>query len=213
MAEAVLQAEKRDNLSKGYTHELRRNGKIPGVYYFHGEDSVPVEIDERALKTAIQSQSQILDLNIGKSKKKCVIREVQWEPVTGVPLHVDLLGVKLTEKITVELPVVITGTAIGVKNEGGILQPIQREIQVEGLPLDIPESVEIDVSELGIGDSIRVADLQLEKLTIVTDESQSLVAVIAPKAIEEEVAVEEEIEGEEGEEGAEEGEEEAEETE
>jgi large subunit ribosomal protein L25 len=211
MAEVVLQAEKRENLSKGTTNELRRSGRIPGIYYFHGEDSVPVSIDEKDLKVAIQSQSQFIDLSIGKSKKKCVIRDVQWEPVSGIPLHVDLLGVKLTEKIAVDLPVHFTGTAIGVKQNGGILEPILREIEVEGLPLDIPESVTVDVSELDIGDSVKVSDLPLDKLTVITDGSQSVVTVSAPRAIEEEVVEVEEAE--EGEEAADAEDEETEETE
>ena len=193
MSEAVLQAEVRENLTKGDTKNLRRNGKIPGIYYFHGEDSIPILVDERALKTAVQSHAQIIDLHIGKGKKKCVIRDMQWEPVSGTPLHVDLLGVKLTEKITVELALHFVGTAIGVKQNGGILQPILREIEVEGLPLDIPESVEVDVTNLDIGDSIRVSDLSLEKLTVLTDESQSVVVVSAPKAVTEEVEVAEEV--------------------
>jgi large subunit ribosomal protein L25 len=131
---------------------------------------------------------------------------MQWEPVAGSPLHVDLLGVKLTEKIAVDLPIQLVGTAIGVKQNGGLLQHLLRDLEVEGLPLDIPEYLEVDINDLDIGDGVRVSDLSLDKLTILTDPSQSIVIVSAPKAVEEPVEEEEEVEGE-GE--AEEAEEEA----
>lgn len=199
MSEVVLQAEKRENLTKGNTKELRRNGKIPGIFYFHGEDSIAIQIDDKILKNVIQSQAHIIDLEIGKSKKKCIIRDMQWHPVTGTPLHVDLLGVTLTEKITVALPIQLVGIAIGVKQNGGVLQHLQRDLEVEGLPLDIPEHLDVDITHLDIGDSVRVSDLSLESLTILTDSTQSIVMVTAPRAIEEEVAEAEEGEGEEAE--------------
>jgi large subunit ribosomal protein L25 len=202
MSETILNVEKRQNLSKQHTKELRRNGKIPGIYYIHGEDQIPLEMDEKELRGIIQSDAYIIDLQLAGNENslKCVIRDVQWEPIYGQPLHVDFLGIKLTEKVMVDVPIRLTGTAVGVKLDGGVLQHIVREISVEGLPLDIPEFIELDVSELEIGDSIRVDTITIDKVDILTDPIQALVAVRQPTVLKEEVPVSEEVEeGEEGE--------------
>lgn len=210
MAELSLNVEERKEVGKKATKQLRYTGKIPGIYYIHGEDSVPVAVDEKSLREILQSESSIIDLNFGKNKNtKCVIREIQWDPVYNAPLHVDFMGIKLTEKITVEVPVHLVGTPVGVKQEGGILQHIIREIEVECLPLDIPEHLEVDVSELEIGDAIRVEDIVIEKVTILNEPNQTIAVVRPPTVIAEpteevEEAAEPELIGEEKEETEEE---------
>ncbi len=194
MAELVLQAEKRDDFDKKETKRLRRAGRIPAVYYIHGEESVPVSIDGKEFRDVLGADSSIIDLSVGRKKLKCVVRDIQWHPVSSVPLHVDFLGVKLTEKLTVTIPVHLVGNPIGVKDSGGILQQELRELAIECLPLDIPEHVEVDVSNLDIGDGIHVSNITLEGVEILTDPEQS-VAIIRPPSIIKEPTLEEEEEG------------------
>ncbi|RMF66136.1 MAG: 50S ribosomal protein L25 [Calditrichaeota bacterium] len=197
MSELVLSVEKREATGKKISKQLRREGKIPGVFYFHGQDSVPVAVDEKELRNVIHSEASIIDLDFdGKKKTKCVIREVQWDPVYGHPLHVDFMGIKLTEEVTVDVPVHVVGTAVGVKDGGGIMQHILREITVQCLPLDIPEHIEVDVTELEIGDAIRVEDLKLDKVKILSEPSQSIVVIRPPTVVAEPTVAAEELEEE-----------------
>ncbi|MFQ5823600.1 MAG: 50S ribosomal protein L25 [bacterium] len=196
MIEKVINVETRNDIGKKATKQLRRIGKVPGIYYFHGQNSIPISIDEKLLKSVIQAETNILELKFDNGNhSKCVIREVQWDPIYGKPLHVDLMGIKLTEKVTVTVPIHFVGTPVGVKQSGGILQLLIREIEVEGLPLEIPEHLEIDVSNLDIGDTIRVADISVEKVKILSDPSQSIV-VVRPPVVVVEPTVEEEVEEE-----------------
>ncbi len=193
MSEVGLEIQKREVVDKKVNKQLRSEGKIPGIYYMHGEDSIPVAVDAKQLKLMIQSEASIIDLRFDGDKKatKSVIREIQWDPLDGHPLHVDFMGIKLTEKVTVDVPVHIVGTSIGVKQEGGITQHIIREVSIEALPLDIPERIDVDITDLNIGDSVRIDDLSIDKVKILTDPTQSIV-VIRPPTIIEEPEVEEE---------------------
>lgn len=197
MAE-VLNVEKRENLSRSESRRLRRTGRVPGIYYIHGEESLPLSVDLKEFQSVIHSDANIVDLAFPDEKKqvKCVIREVQWDPVQSNPLHVDFLGVKLTEKVAIAIPVHLVGTSTGVKNNGGILQHVIRELNVECLPLDIPEHFEIDVTDLEVGDAIHVSDISIDKVTILNDPDQSI-AIVRPPAVVveevEEVAEEEEV--------------------
>ena len=185
----VLQAQPRPESGKQAAKRLRRSGMVPGIYYTHGQQAVPFSVNAKELRNTIRSKSSILDLSLDNAEAaKCVIREVQWDPVKGDPLHVDLLGVTLTEKVAVEVPIQIVGTAAGAK-EGGVLQQLLRELEIECLPLDIPEAVKVDVSELKIHDSVHVSDLKLEKIEILNDPNQVILSVLAPR-LEEEPAAE-----------------------
>ncbi len=203
MSESGFEVQKRDVVGKKANKQLKKEGKIPGIYYIHGEDSIPVAVDAKQLKTLIQSETSIIDLKFDGDKKltKSIIREVQWDPLYGHPLHVDFMGIKLTEKVHVDVPVHIVGTAVGVKQEGGIMQHIIREISIEALPLDIPEHIDVDITDLDIGGSVRIDDLSIDKVKILSDPTQSIV-VIRPPTVIEEPEVEEEV-LEEGEEAAE----------
>jgi large subunit ribosomal protein L25 len=181
MSEASIIAEKRSEVGKRATKSLRREGKVPGVYYAHGEEPMHVFIDEKVLRSALQGAANILDLKIGKASKKCVVREVQWEPIYGSPLHVDLFGVRMDEKVAVDVPVRIIGEATGVKLGGGGLQIILHQLSVEALPGDIPEHISLDVSALDIGDGIRVEDISLENAEILEEPNQTIVLVQPPR--------------------------------
>ncbi|MFQ5602780.1 MAG: 50S ribosomal protein L25 [bacterium] len=196
MVETVLTIEERKNVDKKSTKQLKKEGKVPGIYYMHGQSSIPFAIDAKQLHNIIHTETSVIDLNFDTGKKaKCVIRDIQWDPLYDKPIHVDLMGIKLTEKVQVNIPLHLMGDPVGVKQEGGVLQQTIREISIESLPMDIPEHIEIDVSHLKIGDSFRVEELDIEKVKILTDPSQTIAAVRPPRVAVEptvEVEVEEE---------------------
>lgn len=212
--EIVLNAEKREEIGKKPSKSLRREGRIPSVYYVHGEDSVHVSVDENDFRSILQSEASIIDLKIDGKVSKSVIRDIQWDPIYGDPLHVDFMGINLKEKLQVTLPIYVIGTPLGVSQDGGVLQQIVREIEIECLPLDIPEHLEIDVSHLEIGDNIRIEDLPVDKEKVeVLNEPDQTVAVVRPPVLEaeleeeaEEEPAEPELIGEKKEEDEEEGE-------
>jgi large subunit ribosomal protein L25 len=135
-----------------------------------------------------------LEIEGEKQAKKCVIKEIQRDPVTGNFLHVDFLGVKMGEKIIVNVPLVLKGTAPGIK-AGGIVEHLFRELEIECFPRHLPERLEVDVSTMEIGDSIHIKDLAFENIQIIDDPDETVVILEAPRVIEEEAAeeVEEEL--------------------
>jgi large subunit ribosomal protein L25 len=138
-------------------------------------------VDEKSLRSVLLRKANLVDLNIdGGRNEKCVIREVQWDPLTSRPLHVDLMGIKLTEKITVKVSVRMVGSPVGVK-EGGTLQTMLRELEVECLPLDIPQDIPIDVSALKIHDAVHVGDIKLERVKILNDPEHVIATVLPPR--------------------------------
>jgi len=197
MSDITLNVETREGTGTQAAKKLRSQNKIPGIYYFHGSKNIPFIVDRAELHSIWGHESGLLEIIFdGKKHKKCIVREIQFDPVKGTPIHLDLLGITMGEKLTVHTPVTLVGTSIGVKNSGGVLQQVAREIEIECLPSKIPESIEIDVTELEIGDSISVSDLQSEGYTILADPSTVLVTVSAPRVIEVEEAEEEEAEEE-----------------
>lgn len=186
MQEITLQAKHRRELGKKGAKIVRAQGRIPAVLY--GPDSKPtaLSLDAKSLYTLLQTgrgENVLINLNIENGKtvsKKVLIREVQHDPVRGNVIHVDFQSILLTKKITVKVPIQIVGVPIGVRADGGIMQFVLRELEVECLPTEIPEKVEIDVSELKIGDGIHVRDVKLAKVTLLSDPQGSIVTVVPP---------------------------------
>jgi large subunit ribosomal protein L25 len=182
MAEILLKATKRTEFKKSTSRQYRKNGFIPGVFYGSGEESISIVAKELALRPILFStESNIVTLEIeGETKPlSCILKEAQYDPLTGFPLHFDLLALKEGELITLEVNVKLKGNAVGVK-DGGILQHNLHKLEIECLPQHIPSNIEIDITELKIGDSIRVSDLKLENIAIQNDESASVVSVVHP---------------------------------
>lgn len=195
---ATISARTREETGKGAARSSRREGRIPGVLYGHGEESVSLSVDANELQKLVHSisiENTIVDLDIGKGEPyKVLIREVQRHPFRDEFIHIDFFHVAMDEKIQVEIPIVLIGTPTGVKNKGGVMDHQLRELEVFCLPGNIPEKVEIDVSDLDIGDSIHVSDIQLPDVEVLTDLDRAVVAVLAPTVIEvEEAAAEEAI--------------------
>lgn len=196
MAIVILQGKIRREIGKGPAGRARRNGIIPGVIYGEGEASIPIEAkddDFQALIHTASGENVIVDLKLegDSTERTAIIRDIQRDPVNGRVLHFDLHHISLTEKVTVEVPVVVRGIPVGVKDFGGILEHILREIEIECLPTDIPPSIEVDVAHLKIGDSVHVGDLAVEKAEILTDRERAIVTVVPPAV--EEVPKEEEV--------------------
>jgi len=182
----VLQAQPRTPGTKNDARRVRRSGKIPAVLYGAGKDSLPVILDPRQVNRILHSQSghnTIFDLALeGGERTKAMIVDWQHEPMKGMLLHIDLKRIAMDQKLTVAVPVVLTGVAAGVKQQGGILEQMLREVEVECLPADIPSVIEADVSELVFGKVLRVADLpRSEKLRFVTEEDQPVAHITVVK--------------------------------
>ncbi len=177
--------------------KIRRQGLVPGIFYFHGKESIPFTVVSKELQATLGQESALIDIHFSSGdNRKCVVREVQFDPITHAILHIDLMGIKLDEKITVSVPVHLTGTPAGVKTDGGILQQVIRELEIECLPGDIPEAIEIDVTPLGIGDSLQVSALPAAKFTILAEPERTIATVSALRQAEEAPVVTEEVAGE-----------------
>ena len=197
-----LKTNIRTKVGNGPARALRREGKIPAVLYGPGAEpvllSVAVNDLEQALKKskAAQILLNVLIQNGETSTKSAMIKELQTHPVSRDFLHVDLYEIALDRKITVKVPIAIKGKSIGVE-EGGVLQTVRRELEVSCLPFAIPEVIEIDVTDLDIGDSIHVGKLSVgEGIELMDDDHFTVVTVLSPKV--EEVEVEELEDEEEG---------------
>ncbi len=191
MAMLSLKSARRSDVGKGVARKLRQAGRIPAVYYGRGEDPIPLIVGLRELEEVIgraEGSNVIVDLKVegdAGSDRKALIREIQRDPVAGVILHLDLQHISLTERIIVEVPIVLIGTPIGVKDGGGILEHLLREVEVECLPADIPSRLEVEVSALNIGDSLHVSDIKAERVVIKTDADRAIAAVVPPTILEE----------------------------
>lgn len=192
MSELKLKVAKREKTTGSGIGKLRSEGKVPGIFYGSGEENIPVVADFLDLRQFIYtSESHIIDLDIEGSDKKhsCILKDVQFHPVKEMPIHFDLLALHTGQKIKIEVTLHIVGNAPGVK-EGGILQHSLHKLDIECLPKDIPSHIDVDVSALGIGDSVKVSDLKLDNVTILNDENTVLASVVTPKAEVEETAAE-----------------------
>ena len=210
MAQSKLNVLKRVRMGKSGAREIRREGNIPAVLYGKGTESISLVINPAELKQALSTEAgenTLLEIRVKDGDadipKLSLLREVQYDYLTDKPIHLDFQALDMNVKITVAVPVHIEGSSIGVK-EGGILEEILREISVECLPTNIPNSFSVDVTELEIGHSIHVKTLEIEEgINILHEDEDTIVTVLAPKV--EAEPTEEEIEGEEGgEEGADE---------
>ncbi len=192
MPEIVVSAEKRTEKGKNVNRRLRVAGRIPGVLYGGSKEPVPVAVSPKDISAVLRSASgenTLFDLDLGGTRRKVILKEYQLEPLKGRLLHADFYEVALDKTLEVKVHVEVTGTPVGVKVQGGILDFVTRELEIECLPTDIPEKIVVDVSELELGKHIRVSDLKLsDKLTMLTEQDVVIVHVVAPRAEEAPVA-------------------------
>jgi large subunit ribosomal protein L25 len=192
MATVQVNAEKRTAGNKGVARQLRMQGRIPAIIYAAGEENVPVALDSASFEQMlrhISSGNQILEMRVGGdggSSYNVLIKEVQRNPVDQRIIHVDLQHISMTHKVRVQVPIHLTGTAFGVK-EGGVLEHLLREIEVECLPSEIPQQITLDVSALDRGQSIHVRDISVPNVQI-HETGERVVVTVVGKAKEEEAA-------------------------
>ena len=209
-----IEAELRTETGKGAARRIRRSGLIPGVVYGRGNEPRSIKLDPLEIKKLLQSNA-IFDLTfVGEDGEEStvIIKDYQKDVIKQNLLHVDFQFISMDEKITVSVPMHLEGEAVGVR-DGGVLQQLLREIDIDVLPSEIPEEITIDISELEVGESLSVADLKLpDTIDLVTDSDEVIVTVVTPTELAEEDEEEEEDEFLEpeviGEEDEEEGEEE-----
>ena len=205
--QVTMTAEARTGRGKNEARRLRRCGKLPAVVY-GGEDSAgfPVTVDPKALLEIFHSESGVntlIDLSVDGGKSgQVLVKEFQVHPTRNELLHGDFYRLALDKKITVSVPIILKGESLGVKQQGGLVDFIQRDVQVECMPTEIPEKIEVDISELMIGQGVRLREVSGDlPWSPVTDPDTLLVHVIAPKVEEEkedEEAAEGEVDGVEG---------------
>jgi large subunit ribosomal protein L25 len=195
---ATLSAAIRQSTGKGAARSLRRQGKVPGVIYGHGRAAEPVVVDTLALTKmliGISAATTIVDVSIeGRPGVRALIREIQRDALRpGEIIHLDLYEIQADEAITLEVPVRLIGVPDGVRNFGGVLDHSLRELEIEVLPADIPEHIELDVTALAIGHSLFVRDIKPEKFTVLNDPDTPICTVVAPRAEEAPTAAPEEV--------------------
>ena len=224
MKETKLTAKPRVGKGSGEAGRLRRTGWFPAVVYGEGRPGVDIQLNEHDFVMMLRthrSENMIVDLVVEGTEKpyKVMLKAMQHHPITGRVIHLDFYEVSMTRKIEVELPVKLVGVPTGVANEGGILEHVLRALTVQCLPGDLIEELELDVSALSVGKTLRVRDMKIDtaKYRIMDDPDQVIAAVAAPRTEEEEKAeadaaataagpeVLTEKKAEEGEEGAEKG--------
>jgi large subunit ribosomal protein L25 len=204
----TLRARSRDTSGKGAARQLRREGFVPAVVYGRDDETRSLALDAHdfdRLLSRIHVGTTVVELEVeGAEARQVLIREIQRHPVRRDVLHVDFFHIRADEKIAIEVPIHLIGESKGV-DEGGILQQVRHQLEIECLPTEIPDEFTFDVSALEIGDSVHVGDLDTGNVVVLTDSDLTVCSVVPP-TIEEEPEVEEEglepeLVGEEGEEG------------
>jgi large subunit ribosomal protein L25 len=191
MPEIVVAAESRTENGKNANRRLRVEGKIPGILYGVHKETIPVSVSPREITAILRSASgenTLFDLDLLGKRRKVILKEFQIEPLKGQLLHADFYEIALDRVLQVKVHVELHGNPVGVKVEGGILDFVTRELEVECLPTHIPEKIVVDVSELGLGKNLRVSQVAPpDKVKILTDGDIVVAHVVVPRA-EEEVA-------------------------
>jgi len=181
----LLEGQPRAAGTKNQARRVRQDGKIPAVVYGAGKESLSISVDPRVVTRILNSETghnTIFDLALNGEKTKAMIVDWQYEPIKGKLLHIDLKRIALDKVLKVSVPIVLKGEAEGVKTQGGILEQMLREVEIECLPADIPSHIDIDVSHLTFGKVVRVSDLpHSEKLKFVTDPNQPVAHVTSVK--------------------------------
>src|SRR5271166_810887 len=198
-AEKNVEAKPRQGGGKNDARRLRKTGMIPAVVYGAGQDSTAIAVDPKQMNRILHSDSghnSIFDLTLEGQSAKVMIVDWQYEPIKGALLHVDLKRIAMDQVLTVSVPILLKGEAPGVKVQGGILEQLLREVEIECLPADIPGHIDGDVSQLAFGQVIRVSDLPHSgSIKFITDENQPAAHVVAVKEVVEAAPAEGAVEG------------------
>ena len=194
MAEKLLHAARRQETGKLLVRRLRRQGQVPCVLYGVEKESVSLMVEKKELEKLLSESHAVIKLQIDEQEERSVVKEVQYHPVKGDIIHLDLQRVKAGQEIHLTVPIKFIGAAPGVKS-GGVFQTIRTELDISTLPKYIPNEIEIDISNMELWDTIHIKDLQLEHIKIHHEPDSSICSIILPKVVEEAVPEEEEEEG------------------
>ncbi|MGD9572074.1 MAG: 50S ribosomal protein L25/general stress protein Ctc [Thermoleophilia bacterium] len=197
MGHVSLTAQPRTEFGNGPTRRLRREGLVPGIVYQDGGPSLALTLPGHDLKrTLAEGRTAVIDLVVGDSTAQPVlVKDWQLHPTRGDVMHVDFQQVDLTQEIEAPVPVSLVGNSVGVR-DGGVLDQPLREVLVSALPDDLPDHIEVDVSELGIGDALTVADIVAPERVTITGEPETVVASVVAPTVEVETTDEEAVEAE-----------------
>ena len=181
MQEVVLNVETRETRNRHGIKEARKKGLIPGIFYRKDIENIPFYVKELSLKKIVYStRTSIINLTFADNKAySCIVKDVQYDPVTDEPIHCDLVGLFADQTIIVDVPVSLEGQPAGQK-DGGLTQQLLYKLKIECLPKYIPESIVIDISPLNIGDSVHVRDIKMDNVIFKEKETVSIVAVVPP---------------------------------
>jgi len=186
MPEIVVEARPRADFGKNVNRRLRAQGLIPGVLYGARKQAVPVAVSPKEIGSILRSASgenTLFDLQLDGSRRKVILKEFQVEPIKGRLLHADFYEVALDQTLEVTVHIELSGVPTGVKVEGGVLDFVTRELEVECLPTEIPERIVVDVSELALGKHVRVSDVKVpDRVKVLTDPDVVIAHVVAPRA-------------------------------
>jgi large subunit ribosomal protein L25 len=182
MSAISIDAKKRE-LGKKATNAVRSAGLIPGIFYAKGKEPIAIATTFKQLRPAVYtSDTHIITMNVeGAGKMDCIIKDVEFDPVTEEIVHFDLLGIIEGQTLHVEVPITLKGQAKGVVVAGGLLEHLLHKIQIECLPAALPENIEIDVTSLEVGKSIHVSDLKVAGVKFMIPPSTSIVAIHSKK--------------------------------
>ncbi len=167
---------------------MRTSGYVPGIYYIHGGENIAIKAPELALRPVVfTTESNVINLEVEGEPKpfSCILKAVQFHPITSRIIHFDLIGLKENEMIELEIPVALKGNAVGIK-DGGQLQFILHRLNVKCLPKDIPSHIDIEITNLKVSESIKVSDIKIDNVEILNDEHAVVVSVVQPAAATEE---------------------------
>lgn len=191
MSEPTVTVRLREQTGKNANRRLRAGGEIPAVIYGGSADSAAIRVDGKLVLSLIREGGEnavfLLQLEDTEQTRHTMIRDLQWNPLTGALVHIDFQRVKMDQEVQVSVPIEVVGAPEGVRNEGGLLEFITREVSVICLPGDIPVSIELDVSALHIGQHVEAGQLVLpDAVTLNDEESKVIVSVAAARVVEEE---------------------------
>lgn len=191
MSEPTVSVRVREQIGKNANRRLRAAGEIPAVVYGAGADTAAIRVDAKMVQGLIREEGEnavfLLQLEGTDRTRHTMIRDLQWNPLTGALVHIDFQRVKMDQEVQVSVPIELVGTPEGVRNEGGMIEFVTREVGVICLPGDIPSSIELDVEQLHIGQHVEVSDLELpDAVQLDADENRVVVSVSAPKLADEE---------------------------
>jgi len=181
----LVEAQTRTERGKNEARRVRRSGRVPAVLYGARKETLALSVDPKQIARILTSETghnTIFDLQVGEERSKAMIVDWQYEPIKGALLHIDLKRIAMDERLKVSVPIMLKGEAAGVKQQGGILEQVLREVELECLPADIPSHIDVDVSELVFGKLLRVSDLTHSgRIKFLTDPNQTVAHIISVK--------------------------------